>query len=79
MVHNPVLLDVHLYFNQVLVPTSNDGYKTHLRGVAAMMQSRGPCAFRNGVAHLMFVGVRPLIVRGHLNLISVSSNRITRC
>ena len=27
-----------------------------------MLQSRGPCAFEEGVAHLMFVGVRPLIV-----------------
>lgn len=47
---------------QVLVPTSNDGYQSHLRGVAAMMQTRGPNAFTDGVAHLMFVGVRPLIV-----------------
>ena len=47
---------------QVLVSTSNDGYKTHLRGVAAMMQNRGPSAFQDGVAHLMFVGVRPLLV-----------------
>ncbi|KAF1362873.1 hypothetical protein EJ07DRAFT_52903, partial [Lizonia empirigonia] len=44
------------------MPTSNDGYQSHLRGVAAMMQSCGPCAFKDGVAHLMFVGVRPLIV-----------------
>ncbi|XPS99487.1 hypothetical protein M3J09_008662 [Ascochyta lentis] len=51
-----------LALSEVLVPTSNDGYKTHLRGVAAMMQSRGPSAFKDGVAHLMFVGVRPLIV-----------------
>lgn len=27
-----------------------------------MVQSRGPDAFKDGVAHLMFVGVRPLIV-----------------
>lgn len=27
-----------------------------------MLQSRGPSAFQNGVAHLMFVGVRPLMV-----------------
>lgn len=47
---------------QSLVPTSNDGYKTHLRGVAAMVQSRGPDVFRDGVAHLLFVGVRPLVV-----------------
>jgi hypothetical protein len=44
------------------VPTSHHGYNTHLRGVAAMMQSRDPSAFREGVAHLMFAGVRPLIV-----------------
>lgn len=47
---------------EALVPTSNDGYKTQLRGVAVMVQSRGPDAFKDGVAHLMFVGVRPLIV-----------------
>ena len=55
-----------LKYRQVLVPTSSDGYKAHLRGVAAMMQSRGPDAFKEGVAHLMFVGVRPLIVCNHI-------------
>lgn len=44
------------------VPTSKHGYNTHLRGVAAMMQSRDPNAFKEGVAHLMFAGARPLIV-----------------
>ncbi|KAJ4989118.1 C6 zinc finger domain protein [Stagonosporopsis vannaccii] len=51
-----------LALSEVLVPTSSDGYKTHLRGVTAMMQSRSPPSFKEGVAHLMFVGVRPLMV-----------------
>lgn len=47
---------------EACVPTSHQGYNTHLRGVAAMMQSRNPDAFKEGVAHLMFAGVRPLVV-----------------
>ncbi|KAF3052650.1 hypothetical protein E8E11_011481 [Didymella keratinophila] len=51
-----------LALSEAYVPTSHQGYNTHLRGVAAMMQSRDPSAFIEGVAHLMFAGVRPLIV-----------------
>ncbi|KAF3003665.1 hypothetical protein E8E13_008382 [Curvularia kusanoi] len=51
-----------LALSEDLVPTSEDGYHTHLRGVAAMVQNQSPDAFMDGVAHLMFVGVRPLII-----------------
>ncbi|KAF2852011.1 hypothetical protein T440DRAFT_478022 [Plenodomus tracheiphilus IPT5] len=51
-----------LTLSEALTPTSNDGWKSHLRGVAAMMQDQGPMAFVDGIHHLLFVGFRPLIV-----------------
>jgi hypothetical protein len=46
-----------------MMPTSSDGWMVHIKGVAAMMQSRGPLDFKDGIPHLLFVGFRPLIVR----------------
>jgi hypothetical protein len=45
------------------MPTTSNGWTAHIQGVAAMMQSRGPSAFTDGIPHLLFVGFRPLIVR----------------
>jgi hypothetical protein len=52
--------------HQVMMPTTSDGWMAHIQGVAAMMHSRGPLAFSEGIPHLLFVGFRPLIVsRSH--------------
>lgn len=51
-----------LAVSEALMPTSEDGWTSHLRGVAAMMYAQGPETFIDGISHLLFVGFRPLIV-----------------
>ncbi|KAF2631215.1 hypothetical protein BU25DRAFT_428936 [Macroventuria anomochaeta] len=44
-------------------PTDSVGPTVAIAGMClALSEGRSPCAFKDGVAHLMFVGVRPLVV-----------------
>lgn len=62
MDHVAALAGMCLALSEVLMPTSKDGWTSHLRGVAAMMYGQGPETFVDGIHHLLFVGFRPLIV-----------------
>lgn len=46
-----------------LVPTSREGWIAHIRGIGRMMEMCGPESFTGPIAHQLFIGFRPLVVR----------------
>ncbi|KAF2147046.1 uncharacterized protein K452DRAFT_240175 [Aplosporella prunicola CBS 121167] len=47
---------------ELMLPSSENGWKAHAKGVGELIKLCGPAMFISGVPHKLFVGFRPLLV-----------------